>query len=139
MVFSRQVSWKDNGETVENTILKFKEKLYPHEAVMKATYHFIDRSYIHVDICGDEYVIEITAKDGNDANAIALEFENEMLAQAVRYQVYLQTHTIREILMARAMSSTITGSNTELEKDELPDSIEGLDSILTDWFEKNEK
>ena len=92
-----------------------------------------------MDICGDEYVIEITAKDGNDANAIALEFENEMLAQAVRYQVYLQTHTIREILMARAMSSTITGSNTELEKDELPDSIEGLDSILTDWFEKNEK
>lgn len=70
---------------------------------------------------------------------LTLEFENEMLAQAVRYQVYLQTHTIREILMARAMSSTITGSNTELEKDELPDSIENLDSILMDWFEKNEK
>lgn len=125
--------------TVEKTVIKYKEKLYPHEAVMKAAYHFIDRSYIHVDTCNNEYVIEITAKGDNDVTAIALEFENEMLAQAVRYQVYLQTHTIREILMARAMSSTITGSNTELEKDELPDSIENLDSILMDWFEKNEK
>ena len=41
--------------------------------------------------------------------------------------------------MARAMSSTITGSNTELEKDELPNGIENLDSILMDWFERNEK
>ena len=69
-------------------------------------------------------MIELTDKGDNDVADIALEFENEMLAQAVRYHVYLQTHTIREILMARAMSSTITGSNTELEKDELPDSIE---------------
>ena len=125
--------------TVKKTVLKYKEKLYPHEAVMKAAYHFIDRSYIHVDTCNDEYVIEITAKGDNDIDIIALEFENEMLAQAVRYQVYQQTHTIREILMARAMSSTITGSNTELEKEELPDSIANLDSILKDWFEKNEK
>ena len=103
---------------VEKTVIKYKESLYPREAVMKAAYHFIDRSYIHVDSCDDEYVIEITAKGNNDVAAIALEFENEMLAQSVRYQVYLQTHTLREVLMARAMSSTITGSNTELEKNE---------------------
>ncbi len=124
---------------MKKIVLKYKEKLYPREAVMKAAYHFIDKSYIHVDTCEDEYVIEITAKGSNDVTAIALEFENEMLAQAVRYQVYLQTHIIREILMARAMSSTITGSNTELEKESLPDNIENLDSILMDWFEKNEK
>ena len=124
---------------VEKTVLKYKENLYPRDAVMKAAYHFIDRSYIHVDTCNSEYVIEITAKGDNNVATIALEFENEMLAQAVRYQVYLQTHTIREILMARAMSSTITGSNTELEKDEMPNGIENLDSILMDWFERNEK
>ena len=106
---------------------------------MKAAYHFIDRSYIHVDVSDEEYVIEIISKESEDINKTALEFENELLAQAVRYQVYLQTHTIREILMARAMSSTITGSNTELEKVELPDNIDNLDSILMDWFEKNEK
>ena len=124
---------------MKKTTLRFKEKLYPREAVMKAAYHFIDRCYIHVDTCDEEYVIDITSKDDSNADTVAFEFENELLAQTVRYQVYLQTHTIREILMARAMSSTITGSNTKLENEQLPDSIENLDSILTDWFEKNEK
>ena len=124
---------------MNKTILKFKEKLYPREAVMKAAYHFINNCYIHVDTCNEEYVIEITSKEFDGADTKALEFENELLAQAVRYQIYLQTHTIREILMARAMSSTITGSNTELGKNELPDNIDNLDSILTDWFKKNEK
>lgn len=124
---------------VSKKIVKFKEKLYPHEAVMKAAYHFIDRSYIHVDVSEGEYVVEIISKENEDVERIALEFENELLAQAVRYQVYLQTHTLREILMARAMSSTITGSSTEMEKDALPDNVDNLDSILTDWFEKNER
>lgn len=124
---------------MKKATLRFKEKLYPREAVMKAAYHFIDRCYIHVDTCDEEYVIDITSKDDSNADTVAFEFENELLAQTVRYQIYLQTHTIREILMARAMSSTITGSNTKLENEQLPDSIENLDSILTDWFEKNEK
>lgn len=121
------------------TVLKFKKELYPKEAVMKAAYHFIDKSYIHVDFSDGDYIIEIISKSENKDDSIALEFENELLAQAVRYQVYTQTHTIREILMARAMSSTMTGSNSELEQVASPEGTENLESILTDWFEKNEK
>ena len=106
---------------------------------MKAAYHFIDKSYIHVDFCNGEFIIELIGKKGISNDNIALDFENELLAQAVRYQVYMQTHTIREVLMARAMSSTITGSNTELETAETPENIDSLENILMDWFEKNEK
>ena len=121
------------------TVLKFKKELYTKEAVMKAAYHFIDKSYIHVDYLDGDFIIEIIGKNENNDDSIALEFENELLAQAVRYQVYAQTHTIREILMARAMSSTITGSNSELEEALPSESVDSLESILTDWFEKNEK
>ena len=121
------------------TVLKFKKELYPKEAVMKAAYHFIDKSYIHVDYSDGDFIIEIISKNENNDDSIALEFENELLAQAVRYQVYTQTHTIREILMARAMSSTITGSNSELEQAIPSKNTDSLESILTDWFEKNEK
>ena len=124
---------------MKTTELKFKRELYPKEALMKAAYCFIDRCYIHVDFCNEEYVVEITGKGNADLDTIVLEFENELLAQTVRFQVYLQTHTIREVLMARAMSSTIVGDNTELEKDALPDNIDDLDNILEDWFEKNER
>lgn len=120
-------------------ILRFKKELYPREAVMKAAYHFIDRSYIHVDLIDDDYEIKIVGKKEVSNNTIALDFENELLAQVVRYQVYMQTHTIREILMARAMSSTITGSATELESSQTPDNIDNLENILMDWFEKNER
>lgn len=121
------------------TVLKFKKDLYPKEAVMKAAYHFIDKSYLHVDYSDGDYIIEIISKNEKNDDSIALEFENELLAQAVRYQVYTQTHTIREILMARAMSSTLTGSNSELEESLSSENLDSLESILTDWFEKNEK
>ena len=122
---------------MEKTV-KVKCDLYPEEAVMKAAYHFIDRCYVHMDLADEEYIISITSKTEHMPDDIAKEFENELLAQTVRYQVYQQTHTIREILMARAMSSTITGSNTVLESEQLPDQVDNLENILMDWFEKNE-
>ena len=124
---------------MDHVILKFHCALYPKEAIMKAAYHFIDRCYVHVDICDEDYVVRITPKKGFQVDDIAGEFENELLAQAVRYYVYQQTHTIREILMARAMSSTISGGNYEADSVDLPDKVDDLESILMDWFEKNEK
>jgi hypothetical protein len=41
--------------------------------------------------------------------------------------------------MARAMSSTITGGNYAHASTELPEQVDDLESILMDWFEKNEK
>lgn len=119
--------------------LKFKIKLYPKEAIMKAAYSFIDKCYLHVDMSNDDYIVEITAKDNTDIEEISLEFENELLAQTIRYQVFLQTHTIREVLMARAMASTMIGSNTELENNKITDNIDDFDSILEDWFARNEE
>lgn len=120
-------------------VLLFNKSLYPKEAVMKAAYHFIDRCFIHVGVNSDDYVVTVTAKKGVVIGDISNEFLNELLAQAVRYQVYQQTHTLREILMARAMSSTITGSSTELGTAPMPDQIDSLENILMDWFEKNER
>ncbi len=115
-----------------------KQKLYPKEAVMKAAYHYLDRAYFHVDALDDTYVITIIAKDESDADTIQMEFENEVLAQAVRYQVYLQTHTLREVLMARAMASTIVGEETNMGTEEIPESEDALEDVLKDWFARNE-
>ena len=123
---------------MKTVVLKFKEELYPKEAIMKAAYHFLDRCYIYVDLENREFVVKLTPKNETAGSGIEHDFENELLAQTVRYQVYTQTHVIREILMARAMSSTITGSYTEYEKSQDSENSESLDSILTDWFDKNE-
>lgn len=124
---------------MKEIVLKFNTALYPKEAIIKCAYHFLDKCYILLDIDGNNYVVKITEKRTNQLDQINLEFENELLAQTVRYQVYQQTHTIREILLARAMSSTIIGATPDVEEDQLPDNVDSLDNILADWFERNEK
>ena len=124
---------------MEKIVMRFNQELYPKQAVIKAAYHFIDRCYIHIDLVDDEFIIDLAEKKGIDVNEVALDFENELLAQTVRFQVYSQTHVLREVLMARAMSSTITGGNSELNKSNEVENVDSLDNILTDWFEKNEK
>ena len=59
---------------MEEKILKFKQELYPKQAVMKAAYHFIDKCYIHVDVVDNEYVIDIKGKKV-ESEKVALEFE----------------------------------------------------------------
>lgn len=121
-----------------NKDLFFKKELYPKEAIMKAAYHFVDRCYIHVDMIAQDYIVRVTPKPGVQLEDFVNEFENELLAQSVRYQVYQQTHTLREILVARAMSSTMTSGNQDIDENNLPEQVDTLENILMDWFERNE-
>ena len=70
------------------------------------------------------------------------EFENELISQAVRWNVYQQTHTLRELLMARAMTSTMIDDNDPMERiagDQADIDENELNSILTNWFDSYEK
>ena len=69
------------------------------------------------------------------------EFENELLSQTVRLQVFNRTRSIREILLARAMTSTLLNEKDPIAKiqaEQCDISQEELESILTDWFDSNE-
>ena len=62
------------------------------------------------------------------------EFTNEMLAQSVRHEVYLQTKNIRELMLARALAtSVVTEPEVLQESGEFPDQY-SEDEILKDWF-----
>lgn len=114
--------------------LRFSKKIYPISALVKSAYSFTNKAYLHLDEDESDYIVNIVFRD--ECMFDYHEFENEMLAQTVRYEVYKQTKDIRKLTVARALASTII--------DELPDNeiIEendaDINSILTDWFEKNE-
>jgi len=122
-------------EKIDDNIIKIKfcRDLYPKEAVIKAAYCFIDRCYIHLDQTNTDYSIEFIPKEGFTIDDIKNDFNNELLAQAVRYYVYKQTHVIREILLARAMASTIIDECADYELEEQDTNLE---DIVMDWFEK---
>lgn len=112
---------------------RFAKNLYSKVALLKAAYSFTDKYYLHLDEDGEEYMVEIIPKKKGD-DISAGEFENEMLAQAVRYEVYTQTKDIRKLLVARAMASTVVGDE---EIEENNEDAGDIGAILKDWFEND--
>lgn len=114
----------------------FKKELYPKIALIKAAYSFTDRAYIHLDADEEYYSVTIETKHG--AGEIdRKQFLNEMLTQSVRHMIYEQTRNIRELMLARAMATTVVA---ETELGEEPDSSDNNiieESLLRNWFEEN--
>lgn len=116
-------------------VLTFSKEMYPKIALLKSAYAFTDRAYLHLDAKEDYYLVEIRPKDGQEV-VTEDEFVNEMLCQCVRHKIYEQTKTVRELLVARAMASSVieqpdTASYEEIEQ--LP--LEEETQILRDWFD----
>lgn len=118
--------------------LKFNRELYSKTALLKAAYFFTDRAYLHLDADNAYYYVAITSKPEMPPVSEE-EFENEMLAQSVRHEIYLQTRNIRELLLARAMSTSLVTKKEVVTEDPVHEAPFDEDKILKDWFDqKNE-
>jgi His-Xaa-Ser system protein HxsD len=86
--------------------IELDEQLYPKDAVYGAAYVFIDRCYVHLDRAGDRRIkVTLRAKRGGPelTQALAGEFENELLGQAWRLQIAEQNRQLIETITARAI------------------------------------
>ena len=115
-------------------LMKFKKELYSKTALIKAAYNFTDRAYLHLDADEQYYYVSIEAKSEDKIQEE--EFINEMLTQSVRHEVYSQTKNIRELLLARAMATSIV-LNDEIEELHVEDEYTE-NEILKDWFAQND-
>ncbi len=84
------------------------------------------------------FFIQLYSKDDYSAiddNACYRKFENELIAQQTRYTISRKTKNIREMIVARALSSTMIGSLDDFTDD----YNESEEAVLKDWFdhEKN--
>lgn len=108
---------------------KYKLDLYPKVALIKAAYHFTDEFYVHLDEKDGYYVVNIEPKADSDISE--MEFNNEMLAQVTRYEIFQQTKEIREISLARALASTVIEKDSIVTNDDVDEDAE---EILKNWF-----
>ena len=118
--------------------------LYPASVVLKSAYNFIDSCYIHIDDDGDMWVVWLEPKTSDGIlRDIKKSFENELVSQAVRLIVYERTRNIREMMLARALSSSmaVVRGDEDAVSDYRADDIsdEELDGILTSWFDSHVK
>ena len=117
--------------------LKYNKELYSKIAPIKEAYNITDRAYVHLDADKKYYYVSISAKDEKEEISDD-EFENEILAQSARHEIYLQTKSIRELMLARAVATSVVApkdedesSNSEIEQEF------SEDEILKDWFDTN--
>jgi len=85
--------------------VEFDESLYPKDAIYGAAYVFIDRCFVHLDRVGDRR-IQVTLKakrSGADTQALAGEFQNELLGQAWRRQIVEENRKLVESITTRAL------------------------------------
>lgn len=125
---------RKNIMSSEKAILTYKKEIYPKIAIMKAAYAFLDNYYVHIDCSADEYILSIQGKRADilvDEN----EFSNEVLTQCIRHSIYQQTKDIREMITARAIASSIVG--TDVDQNLIGDG--DPNEILKDWFENDPK
>ena len=117
--------------------MKFCKELYSKVALIKAAYNFTDDAYVHLDSDDNYYYVTIEPKRaGFDISE--QKFINEMLTQSVRHEVYLQTKNIRELLLARAMATSIL-VDEKLVDEPKTDDMFLEEEILKDWFVANEE
>ncbi len=115
---------------------KFSRELYDKEVVFKAVYALLDEAYFHLDLDNQYYMISITPKEEQDIQILFQKLEDNLIAEETRRMIAEKTKNIREMIVARALASTIVVDDSMIEEqEEMFDSKE----ILKDWFEENEE
>lgn len=116
---------------------RFRKELYSKVALIKAAYNFTDDAYIHLDADDNYYYVIIESKQPGCPIG-EKEFVNEMLTQSVRHEVYQQTKNIRELLLARAMATSLIVDEALVDDPDCGEAFEE-NEILKDWFAANDK
>ena len=122
----------------------YSKELYSRTALIKAAFHYTDRAYVHLDCDDSSYTVDIVQKPGCTPVDLR-EFDNTLLAQLAREEVYQKTKEIRKIALARAMASSVIETNEDVlaEKQNdrkvpeplpLEEDTERPEDILKDWF-----
>lgn len=119
--------------------------LYPRDALYAAAYVFLDRAYVLLDRVGERFVVHVRGKQPiSEAGLreLAGEFENELLAQALRHRVVKTNQHIIEQVTALAISGAVGGDGRGGFEEPVNDGMEFVEDPLglaAPWEAKKEE
>ena len=114
----------------------YSKELYDREVFIKACYAITDIAYLHLSADELYYYADMIPKDNRDTvEDLNRKLENELIFQQTRKIVSRNTKQLREMIVARALASTIVNDNGKHVESEQSFSA---DSILKDWFDEHE-
>jgi His-Xaa-Ser system protein HxsD len=108
--------------------------IYPRDVLYAAAYVFLDRAYVLLDRAGSRFVVQVRGKQRLDEDALramAGEFENELLAQALRLRVFKANQRVIEQVTALAIGGATSPSSDSAPE---PTTMIDLDNPGEDGF-----
>jgi His-Xaa-Ser system protein HxsD len=113
--------------------------LYPRDVLYAAAYVFLDRAYVLLDRQDSRFIVRFRGKrplEEATFHAMAGEFENELLAQALRHRVVDANQRIIEDVVAVAIAGASAGAEPQAgaqpEHPQLIDPEDAADGFLAD-------
>ena len=110
--------------------IKLSKKLYNKSSILKGCFHYTENYYLYIEENIFNYVINYEQKNKSASLISEQDFINTLLEEATRHEIYNQTKSIRELIIARALASSEIDYNNPVESKKIYD-----ESLLNDWFE----
>jgi His-Xaa-Ser system protein HxsD len=120
--------------TASTMTLSLDIGLYPRDVLYAAAYVFLDRAYLLLDRDGSRFLVHLRGKQALEETtlrAMAGEFENELLAQALRHRVVKANRKIIDGITALAIGGA-TGRDAVAEEPSLIDMQDPADDGFLD-------
>lgn len=112
----------------------FSKEMYTKNALLRTAYKFTDEYYVHLSADERNYSVDLLSKtDG--AHLTYSDFQNELLSQTVRENLFNETKDLRTLMMARAFSSSVIDISDDTSSKIV--AVDEENSIMEDWFEQN--
>ena len=125
--------------TTATLTLSLDVGLYPRDVLYAAAYVFLDRAYVLLDRQDSRFIVHFRGKRALEEatfRAMAGEFENELLAQALRHRVVDANQRIIEDVVAVAIAGASAGvephTGAAAEHPQFIDPGEPADGFLAD-------
>ena len=117
--------------------ITLEKEIYPIVVIEKAISNFMENAYIKIKTeNGKKVIVQLVLKIVNNKEnleKIIGDFYNELLREALRYEISKETKNLRELIVGRALYTTCI----ELENKQ-EDNLEDYDlnDIAVNWFER---
>ena len=128
--------------------ITLEKEIYPIVVIEKTISNFIENAYIKIKTeNGKKVIVQLVLKIENnkeDLEKIIGEFYNELLREALRYEISKETKNLRELIIGRALYTTCieidddSSKQFEQEENKKEENLEDYDlnDIAVNWFEK---
>lgn len=128
--------------------ITLEKEIYPIVVIEKAISNFMENAYIKIKTeNGKKVIVQLVLKIVNNKEnleKIIGDFYNELLREALRYEISKETKNLRELIVGRALYTTCieldddSSKQFEQEENKKEENLEDYDlnDIAVNWFEK---